>query len=135
MALAFLALLLCQFAGELIREALHLPIPGPVIGMFLLAGLCAWRLRAAPDKGLPERFERLAEGLIANLGLLFVPAGAGIIAEAGLLRHYWLPIAVGLFGSTLLSAAATGLVMHWTMQPAPTRKSAAPSTGAEHIPE
>ena len=48
------------------------------------------------------------------MGLLFVPAGVGIVAEAGLVRKEWLPIAAGLIGSTVLSLAVTGLVMHWT---------------------
>jgi len=47
------------------------------------------------------------------MGLLFVPAGVGIIAEAGLLRQQWLPIVAALLGSTVLSIAVTGLVMHW----------------------
>lgn len=135
MAVAFLGLIFCQLIGELIREALHLPIPGPVIGMFLLAGILSWRLRAAPDKGLPKSFETLAEGLITNLGLLFVPAGVGIIAESGLLCEYWFPIVVGLLGSTILSAAATGLVMHWTMQPSRNSKARPPSFAADHSPE
>jgi len=39
MLTAFLYLIGCQLIGELIREMFHLPIPGPVIGMFLLAAL------------------------------------------------------------------------------------------------
>jgi putative effector of murein hydrolase LrgA (UPF0299 family) len=63
------------------------------------------------------------------MGLLFVPAGVGIIAEAGLLREQWLPIVAGLIGSTILSLAVTGLVMHWTTRPrTETRSAAAVST-------
>lgn len=116
MPFAFLVLILCQLVGELIREVLKLPIPGPVIGMFLLAAILGWRLRGNPERGIPKPLETLAEGLIANLGLLFVPAGVGIIAEAGLLRQDWLPIIAGLVGSTVLGLAVTGLVMHWTIR-------------------
>jgi holin-like protein len=115
MLTALLFLIGCQLIGELIREACHLPIPGPVLGMFLLAAVLAFqdrrRTRAADDTR--AALERTAETLIAHMGLFFVPAGVGIIAEAGLLRQQWLPIVAALFGSTLLSIAVTGLVMHW----------------------
>nr|WP_276571629.1 CidA/LrgA family protein [Bradyrhizobium sp. dw_78] len=117
--IAFLTLIGCQLAGEMARAAFALPIPGPVIGMFLLAAALALRSRypKAGERTFDDAFERTAETLIANMGLLFVPAGVGIIAEAGLLRQEWLPILVALFGSTVLGVAVTGLVMHWTMQP------------------
>ena len=113
MIAALLALLACQLLGELLRAALHLPIPGPVIGMFLLAAMLAWQARRKPARAIPAELDRVAELLIAYLGLLFVPAGVGIIAEGGLLRQEWLPIVAGVIGSTILSVAVTGLVMHW----------------------
>lgn len=116
MPLAFLGLIACQLAGELLREGLHLPIPGPVIGMFLLAAILSWRSAKNKAPRTPGNLEKLAEGLIAYLGLLFVPAGVGIITEAGLLRQEWLPILFGLIGSTILSVAVTGLVMHWIIK-------------------
>jgi LrgA family len=67
--------------------------------------------------------------LISHVGLLFVPAGVGVIAEAGLLREEWLPIVAGLIGSTILSLAVTGLVMHWTTRPRTETRSAAANWG------
>jgi len=55
---------------------------------------------------------RTANTLIANMGLLFVPAGVGVIVEFGVLRQNWLPILAGLILSTLLGLVVTGLVMH-----------------------
>jgi holin-like protein len=43
MLTAILCLIGCQLAGETVREVFHLPIPGPVIGMFLLAAILALR--------------------------------------------------------------------------------------------
>ena len=40
---AILRLIGCQLASELMRDATHVPIPGPVIGMFLLAAVLADR--------------------------------------------------------------------------------------------
>jgi putative effector of murein hydrolase LrgA (UPF0299 family) len=123
MPAAMFILLGCQLIGEVVRAAFHLPIPGPVIGMFLLAAGLAWRQRGgAGDKVvgmLPERaadatpLERISDALISHMGLLFVPAGVGVIAEVGLLRTQWFPILAALLGSTILSLMVTGLVMHW----------------------
>jgi len=109
---AFLILAGCQLIGELVREGLGLSVPGPVIGMFLLA--LALGLHGPIDAGL----QRMADGLIGLMGLFFVPAGVGIIAEADLLRREWLPISVALVASTCLSLWVTGLVMHHTLPPA-----------------
>ncbi|MCI3206383.1 MULTISPECIES: CidA/LrgA family protein [Pandoraea] len=99
-----------QLLGEVLRQLLHLPLPGPVIGMFLLAGALLIRQDA---NGLREsQLTRVADTLITNMGLLFVPAGVGIVTEGSLLRQYWLPILIGLILSTLLGLLATAWVMH-----------------------
>jgi holin-like protein len=114
MPIAFLILVGCELIGEVLRRALHLPLPGPVIGMFLLALAL---IVGGDDKavGVTDKYSQLsrtANALIANMGLLFVPAGVGVIAEFGVLRQNWLPILVGLLVSTVLGLVVTGLVMH-----------------------
>ncbi len=106
---AVLMLIGCELAGELLRGAAHLPVPGPVVGMLLLVAVLALRQRPAVEKAALDRTSGV---LLSHMGLLFVPAGVGIIAEAGLLRQAWLPILAGLFGSTVLSLMVTGFVMH-----------------------
>ncbi len=108
MPAALLCLIGCQLVGEFVREALHLPIPGPVIGMFLLAGVLAFGRR------IPRALEQMADGLIGHMGLLFVPAGVGIVAEAGLLRQEWLPIVAALLGSTCLGVAESTAFKQFT---------------------
>lgn len=129
MLTALLCLLGCQLAGELIRNAAVLPIPGPVIGMFLLAAVLAVhsRMTGAP---IPPALDRTAETLISLMGLLFVPAGVGLIAEVHLLRTEWLPILAGLLGSTALSTAVTGMVVEWIMRARPARPGPAQVSGA-----
>ncbi|MBP2294888.1 CidA/LrgA family protein [Azospirillum rugosum] len=98
-------LLLCQLAGELITRVLHLPVPGPVIGMVLLfVGLLV--------KGdVPAPLQDTAGGILRHLSLLFVPAGVGVMAHLHRLGTEALPIAAALFGSTLLGIALTAWVM------------------------
>jgi holin-like protein len=111
MPTAILVLVGCQLIGEVLRRVLHLPLPGPVIGMFLLALVLLVRGDdSVADE--PSQLGRTANALIANMGLLFVPAGVGVIAELGVLRQNWFPILVGLLVSTVLSLVVTGFVMH-----------------------
>jgi putative effector of murein hydrolase LrgA (UPF0299 family) len=108
---AFLVLLLAQLAGEALHRALHLPLPGPVLGMALLAAVLLLRKRE-PDEALVTT----SNGLLRWLGLLFVPAGAGVVANLPLLRSAWLPIVVALVISTILTASVTALVMQWLLR-------------------
>ncbi len=109
---AIFILIACALIGEALRGAVHLPVPGPVIGMFLLAGaLIAGARRMPAATSLRASLDRTAETLISHMGLLFVPAGVGIIAQADLLRQEWLPILAAVIGSTVLSLIVTALVM------------------------
>jgi len=100
-------LLLFQLAGEALRAATDTKVPGPVLGMILLAAFYILR-RREPAPAL----QHAADGLLSWLGLLFVPAGVGIVANLTLLRSAWLPISVALVGSTFLTLIATAWIMH-----------------------
>lgn len=101
---ALAALLLCQLAGELLARAFALPVPGPVIGMaLLLAALLARR-------AVPEALGRTADGLLAHLGLLFVPAGVGVVMHLEVLAADAAPIALAILGGTLVAIGITGRI-------------------------
>lgn len=98
-------LLLCQLLGEFIVAGMDWPVPGPVVGMAILfAGLMI--------KGdLPKPLADVANGLLGQLSLLFVPAGVGVMTHLTLLGNHWLPLTASLLVSTLLTIAVTGWVM------------------------
>jgi holin-like protein len=104
-------LLLCQLAGTVVQQASGLPIPGPVMGLVLLLGLLVWR--GGPDQVLHDT----AGGLLKYLGLLFVPAGVGVVTELQELRANALAIAVAIPVSTLLGLAVTGVLMQRLAKP------------------
>lgn len=133
MPAAFAILVGLQLVGEVLRRTLHLPLPGPLIGMFLLTVVLVARgsARAPVKRAIPPPLLKAANGLIAHMGLLFVPAGVGIIAELGVLRREWLAIMAGLLVSTLLGLAVTALVMHHVSRPAGARRRAVPEVAAE----
>lgn len=113
---ALFTILFFQLIGEAAHSVFHIPVPGPVIGMFALAAVLVIRRQRREAAGrpasTPSELDQVARSLVRHMGLLFVPAGVGVVAMAGLLREAWLPIAVGLVGSTLLGLLATGWVMH-----------------------
>jgi len=111
--LPMLALLLVfQLAGEAIRHALALPVPGPVLGMLGLLLLLilrgVWKGAAA---AVPEALERTTTTLLNHLSLLFVPAGVGVITHLSLLASEAVPIVAALLGSTLGALAVAGVLM------------------------
>jgi holin-like protein len=130
---AIAILLGLHLVGEVLQQTLHLPLPGPLIGMFLLTVVLVARgtAGAAAERAVSPSLLMAANGLIANMGLLFVPAGVGIIAELGVLRREWLAILAGLLVSTLLGLAVTGLVMHHVSRIADTGRRALPEAAAE----
>ena len=102
---ALTVLLLFQLAGEALTQLFSLPIPGPVLGMLLLfAGLLLRR-------GVPVAMQATSGTLLANLSLLFVPAGVGVMLHVGRLEEAWLAIGVALLGSTAIAVAVTALAM------------------------
>ncbi len=100
---ALLAILLCQLAGEATVRALGLPLPGPVLGMVLMVVA----LRLSPR--LLALVSPLARGLLANMSLLFVPAGVGVVGHAAILGAQGGPLFLALLGSTVLAIAVGAL--------------------------
>ncbi len=105
---ALAALAACQVAGVLGGRALGLQIPGAVLGMALLTvGLLLRRRPPAPQAALTQT----AGVLLRWMGLLFVPAGVGVMANAGPILTQLLPIVVAIVGSSLAGLIVTGVVM------------------------
>ena len=107
---ALVLLLGCQLAGDTIARAVALPVPGPVLGMALLFGLLALRGVLRPSAPAIERtpLGTVAVALLANLSLLFVPAGTGVVQQGPVLLHNGLGLMVALVVSTVLTLAVTG---------------------------
>lgn len=115
-------LLLCQSAGEAAARLLHLPLPGPVLGMLGLAAALVWpQLR--PPVGAA------ADVLLAHLSLLFVPVGVGVMTHMALISHYGARMLLALVLSTWVGLAVTALVLR-ALLPAPPAAPAAPGTPA-----
>jgi len=98
-------LLLYQLAGEISVLLLRIPVPGPVLGMLMLF-LSLW-LRGRPSASL----DSASSALLSHLSLLFVPAGVGLITHLDRIAQEWLPIAITLLLSTLITMSASAAIM------------------------
>ena len=102
-------ILLCQLAGEALVRGIGVPMPGPVIGLMFLLLLLLLRDRFAvlargPLQG--EGVESTSRGLLANLSLLFVPAGVGVVQKLDLIVDH----GIAFLGVLAISVLITLLV-------------------------
>ncbi|WP_426437342.1 CidA/LrgA family protein [Bradyrhizobium genosp. P] len=103
-------ILLCQLIGEVAVRALAVPVPGPVVGLVLLLGLLLVRDRVPALARGPlgnDGVESASRGLLANLSLLFVPAGVGVVQKLDLLAAHGVAILVVLAVSVVVTLLAT----------------------------
>jgi holin-like protein len=109
-------ILVCQLIGEVIVRGFALPMPGPVVGLMLLLLLLLARDRFAQLARGPLQgggVETASRGLLANLSLLFIPAGVGVVQKLDLLAEHGIAIIAVLAVSvvvTLLATVATFVV-------------------------
>ncbi|MES2361899.1 MAG: CidA/LrgA family protein [Pseudomonadota bacterium] len=99
-------LLALQTVGELLARGLHLPFPGPVIGMVLLLVALRWPMVREPV-GL------CADFMLSHLSLLFVPVGVGVMTHMSLVSQYGLRMLAVVVLSTLAGLLVTVLSLHW----------------------
>jgi putative effector of murein hydrolase LrgA (UPF0299 family) len=102
-------LLLLQSMGEVISRGLHLPLPGPVIGMLLLLFALRWPI-------VHNSVQVVAEFLLQHLSLLFVPVGVGVMTHLNVLGQYGVRIAIVIVLSTWISLAVTALALRALMR-------------------
>jgi holin-like protein len=92
--------------GEIAARSGLLPLPAPVTGLILLYAELAVRGR------LPEDLGVLADRVLQFLGMLFVPAGVGVIAYLDVLKAEALPILAAVIGGTAITLLVTMVVVN-----------------------
>ena len=101
-------ILLCQLAGEALVHGIGVPIPGPIIGLMLLLlrDRFAVLARGPLLGGEADGVESTSRGLLANLSLLFVPAGVGVVQKLDLIVNH----GIAFLGVLAISVLITLLV-------------------------
>jgi holin-like protein len=100
---ALLAILACQLIGEAASHALALALPGPVLGMILMAAALQLFPRFA------DILRPTAQGLLSHMSLLFVPAGVGVVGHFAAFEGQGLGLALAIIGSTVAAIAVGAL--------------------------
>ena len=102
---AIFVLIVLPLLGESIVQVSRLPVPGAVIGLILLYAILVWR------GGISDEMSRTSGFLLQNLGVLFVPAGVGVIAYLPMIASQWWLILLVLLVSVCATIALAGLVV------------------------
>ncbi len=85
--------------------AVHVPIPGSVVGMLALTALIELGV-------LPLRIIRPAAGLLVrHLALLYVPAGVALIAYVAVVRQDLVAIILAALASLVTVLAVVGVIV------------------------
>ena len=109
MLLNFVAIILCQIAGNSVVNYLAIPIPGPVIGLLLLFTLLVLRGH------VPEGMDRVTAPLLKHMSLLFIPAGTGVLMHLDIIKNEWLPIVAVIALTTPLTLLITAATLRYCM--------------------
>lgn len=110
---ALTVLLVFQLVGETFVALLRLPLPGPVLGLALLA------LALAAQPHWLHRLRPTALALSKHLSLLFVPAGVGVMVHFKRLSEEGIALIVAIAISTVLAIAVTAWTVNALMRSEP----------------
>lgn len=100
-------LLVFQLIGEISAYFLGGVVPGPVIGMAMVAVVLM--LTGGVTSLAPAHRQTIdtSKAILANLGILFVPAGVGIVQHLDFIRDRGLALLAIVLLSTVITLAVT----------------------------
>ncbi|MDO5345853.1 MAG: CidA/LrgA family protein [Lachnospiraceae bacterium] len=99
-----------SFLGELLKYLLPLPVPASIYGLLLM--LAALLTGVIPLKAVEES----ADFLVEIMPMMFIPAGVGLMKEAGSLAQIWFPFTVIVVVSTVAVLGVTGRLSQWIIR-------------------
>ncbi|OGO79250.1 MAG: murein hydrolase transporter LrgA [Clostridiales bacterium GWB2_37_7] len=96
------------FLGEILNKLVGIPIPGNILGMFLLL------LSLLTGIVKLQQIEETSRFLLDHMAVLFVPAGVGLISVIGIIKDTWWILLLIAVSTTFLVMSVTGLVVKYT---------------------
>lgn len=100
---------LFSFLGEIVSTliASFIAIPGSVIGMVLLFIALHFKwLRV-------DQVDEIGTWLTDNMGIFFVPAGVGLMANFGILANTWWQLVIIMVVTTILMMGFVGRIVQF----------------------
>ncbi|WP_372864189.1 CidA/LrgA family protein [Spongiibacter sp.] len=116
MLAGFLSLFACQLAGEVLQRALGLPLPGQVLGMFLLFALLCLRGLYCDD-AVPEGLSQGSQRLIELLPMLLMAPAAGVFFLGAGFADQWPAFIAAVSVGTVLTMIFCGLLLKALAKP------------------
>jgi holin-like protein len=107
---AFALLLVFQLVGEVAAQGLHLPVPGPLVGMLLLFAALLARGR------LSDELRETASSMLRHLMLLFIPAVTGVMMYFDRIAREGLPFLAACILGAAVTLVATALTLQWMLR-------------------
>ncbi|WCK55221.1 CidA/LrgA family holin-like protein [Aneurinibacillus sp. Ricciae_BoGa-3] len=93
--------------GDLIVKVLHIPIPGNLVGLFLLFLLLMTRIISL------QWLEEGAALLLKHLSLFFIPIAVGLMSYGNLLMHEGWLLFVSILASLWIGIYTTGRISQY----------------------
>lgn len=103
-------LLFFTVLGEVLSDALSLPVPGSVIGLILLV------IYLQVSGGVSESLNAVSQFCIRYLAVLFIPGCVGIFFLSDLLLQQWLPITLAVLVATPVTLVLTAVLLQWLLR-------------------
>ena len=98
----FLILLVINFAGVIIQNLFHLPLPGTILGMLILFVLLWTKVLKV------ESVEKVCDFLILNMIIFFLPPAVELLEYMTLLKTGFFKIIILLIVTTVITMIVTG---------------------------
>ncbi|KXT79295.1 Antiholin-like protein LrgA [Streptococcus sp. DD11] len=98
-------ILMISLIGEGISSVFRLPVPGSIIGLFLLFSALQFKLLRLRHISMVGNF------LLANMTILFLPPAVGIMDKFQVIAPYLLPIVLIVVGAIVLNICVMAVVV------------------------
>ncbi|MGL4991224.1 MAG: CidA/LrgA family protein [Sarcina sp.] len=105
-----LIVLAIYFVGEFLSKALHLPLPGNILGMIILLILLCTKVVKV------EQVDNVSTFLLDHLAFLFIPAGVAVLNAMNVLQGNIIKLLIIVITSTMLIMAVTGTIVQTVMK-------------------
>ncbi|MEM1129784.1 MAG: CidA/LrgA family protein [Pseudomonadota bacterium] len=107
--------LICLFIGQSLETFIDFPMPGAALGMGILFLFFLY------NGGPSQKMQVLFDGVSPIVPMFFVPAAAGVVAEAELLSNLIVPISVAILVGTPVTLVVVGRITQRLLEKRVTR--------------
>lgn len=100
-------ILIFAFIGDIVSTLWHLPIPGSIIGLLLLFLALQFKVIRL------RHINVVGEFMLANMTILFLPAGVGIMQYFDVIVPKLFPILLITLGALVINLLTIGFIVSW----------------------